>query len=541
MLAAKHGNDFDGFLIGAPLTSHTLTSSSSAFRQWANKDLAAGTVTDPKVAATIQRLTAACDGLDGVVDGLLSEPRVCRESAQLNVCGQPNAASPPNCLTQTEAEVVDIALDGPRNDFGRRVWFPPGRSTQISLAVPSNGQGANAVFAWANRNLAFDWRTGPRTDWDDLVQLATGTIGDFTDTASPDLGLAKDHGAKILMWQGLSDQLVPFQSNIYYYGKVLDSYGGAEAVLPWFRYFLAPGVAHCGGGVGPQPQSLLNTLMAWAEGGPAPDSILASGAGRTRPLCPFPQIAIWDGVGNPNLAASFTCGGNVQTKEAKCDGLIARYKHETEAGLEPAGGEDDISCGFAFLPVTEAALSPDAVNGWFRSPTVTLTASDRDGDLDRTEYRLDSSGTWTTYAGPFQVSSDGAHTLEYRSIDRLGHVEVAKSVAFRTDATAPALAGLPASCEIWPPTSKMVQVASVTALDALSGLAPGAPSIVVESNETLDASDVEVSGGIVRVRASRLGRGEGRRYEIRVEAADLAGNTASAVATCVVPRDQGGS
>ena len=539
MLAAKHGEDFDGFLVGAPFTNHTRTSSGGAFRQWANQDLAASSVTDPKMAATIQRLIAACDSLDGIVDGLLNEPRACRESAHVNVCGQPNAAAPPNCLTPPEADVIDIVLDGPRNDLGKRVWFPSGRATLVSLTVPSNGQGGNGVFAWANKDLDFDWRDGPRTDWDDLVQLSTNTLGDHTDTATPVLGVAKDSGAKILMWQGSADAQVPFQSNIYYYGKVLDFYGGAENVHPWFRYFLAPGVAHCGGGAGPQPQNLFTTLMAWAEGGPAPDSILASGGGRTRPLCPFPQTALYDGVGNPSLAASFACGGDVQTREAKCDGLIARYKHETGAGLEPAGGEDDISCGFAFLPMTEASLSPDALNGWFRNPTATLTATDRDGDLDRTEYRLDSSGSWTTYAGPFQVAGDGLHTLEYRSIDRLGHVEPAKSLAFKIDATVPVLSGLPASCEVWPPNNKMVQVAAVAASDALSGLA-GAATVEVQSNEAVDAADVQVSGGIVNVRAFRLGTGDGRRYEIRAEAVDLAGNTTTGVATCIVPRDQGG-
>ena len=85
----------------------------------------------------------------------------------------------------------------------------------------------------------------------------------------------------------------------------------------------------------------------------------------------------------------------------------------------------------------------------------------------------------------------------------------------------------------------MVQVAAVAASDALSGLA-GAATVEVQSNEALDAADVQVSGGIVNVRAFRLGTGDGRRYEIRAEAVDLAGNTTTGVATCVVPRDQGG-
>jgi feruloyl esterase len=537
VLASKYGTDFDGFLIGAPHTNHTRNSSGGSFRQWANKDIAGGSVTDAKYSATIDTLVAACDGLDGVVDGLLSEPRACKASAQLNICGQPGAASAPNCLSAIEAEVVDIALDGPRNDLGKRVWFPSGRATDLSLALPANGQGGNGIFAWANKDLAFDWRTGPRSNWDDLVQLATNTFADYIDMGTPDLSLAKDHGAKIIMWHGMADNQIPFQSTVYYYSKVLDFYGGAANVSPWYRFFLAPGVSHCGGGLGPQPQNLFNTLVAWAEGGAAPDSILSSGGGRTRPLCPFPQAAIYDGTGSPNLAASFTCGGNIQTREATCDGLIARFKHEAEAGLEPSGGEDDISCGLAFLPVTTAALSPDAMNGWYRNPMVTLNASDKDGDFDHTEFLLDSAGEWTPYVGSFQVTGDGQHTLQYRSVDKLGHVEATQTLTFKIDATAPVVEGMPGSCTIWPPDDKMVVVGAVTATDALSGVASGSPTITVHSNEALAPSDVDIDGGVVRVRASRRGTGDGRIYTITAQAADLAGNAAIDVSTCLVPHD----
>ena len=540
VLASKYGDDFDGFLIGAPHTNHTRNSSGGSFRQWANKDLAGGSVTDAKFAATIDRLVAACDGLDGVIDGLLNEPRACKASAKLNVCGEPGAAAPPNCLTPLEADVVDIALDGSRNDLGKRVWFPSGRATDLSLALPANGQGGNGIFAWANKDLDFDWRTGPRSDWDDLVQLATNTFADYIDMGTPDLSLTKDHGAKIVMWHGLADNQISFQSNIYYFSKVLDFHGGDANVSPWFRFFLAPGVGHCGGGLGPQPQNVFNTMVAWAEGGDAPDSILSSGGGRTRPLCPFPQTAIYDGTGNPNLAASFSCGGNIQTKEAKCDGLITKFKHEAEGGLERLGGEDDISCGLAFMPVTSAALSPGATNGWYRNPLVTLSASDQDGDLDRIEYRLTGTSAWTPYVTPFSVTGDGEHALQYRSVDKLGHIEATKTLSFKNDVTAPMLAGMPGSCVIWPPKDNMITVATIAASDGLSGVAPASLVITVDSNEPLTPTDLIIKGGVVQVRANRLGTGDGRIYDIVAEAADLAGNTARAAATCFVPHDHSG-
>ena len=537
VLASKYGNDFDGFLIGAPHTNHVQNSTGGSFRQWANKDLAGGSVTDAKFAATVDTLVNACDALDGVVDGILSEPRTCKASAALNICGQPGASSAPNCLTATEADVIDIAMDGARNDLGHRVWFPSGRATDLSLALPATGTGGNGVFGWANKDMTFDWRTGPRSDWDDLVQLATNTVADYVNMGTPDLSLARDHGAKILMWHGLADNQIPFQSNIYYYSKVLDYYQGADSVSPWFRFFLAPGVNHCGGGIGPQPQSLFNTMVNWAENGVAPDSILASGGGRTRPLCPFPQTALFDGVGNPNFAASFHCGGNIQTKEAKCDGLIVKLKHETGGVIEPLNGEDDVSCGLASPPATTATLSPEAFNGWHRNPTVTLDVTDPDSDVDHTEYSLDAASGWTTYVGPFQVSGDGEHTLQYRSIDRAEHVETTHSVRFAIDATAPVISGMPLACALWPANNKFVQVAAVTAADNLSGVAPGSFTIGVLTNEPGTESDIIITAGMVQVRATRLGSGTGRVYTVDSQVSDVAGNMTTATATCTVPHD----
>ena len=538
VLAAKYGNDFDGFLIGAPHTNHVQNSAGPMIGGWANKDIANGSVTAAKFAATVDRLVKACDALDGVVDNLLTEPRMCKAGAVVNICGAPGAANAPDCLTTTEASVVDITLDGARNDLGRRVWFPFGRAAALGIGIPP-ATGFNGVFGWANKDMTFDWRPSPLSNLDDLTQLATNTVADYINMSTPNLDLAKNHGAKILMWQGLADQLIPFQSNIYYYSEVLDYYGGQDNVSPFFRFFLAPGVQHCGGGAGPQPQNLFDTMVDWAQNGVAPDSIMSAGGGRTRPLCPFPQTAIYDGAGDPNVASSFKCGGNIQTKEAKCDGLIAKFKHETEAAMESLGGEDDISCGFAFLPVTVAELSPSPVNGWYRDPTVTLRASDKDLDLDHTEYLLDSGGSWATYAGPFQVTGDGEHRLQYRSVDKVGHVESVQSLSFKIDATAPAFSGLPVKCTIWPPNNKLVEVAAVTASDNGSGVAANALSVSVVSNEPVDASDIVVQGGTVKVRAQRLGNGTGRSYVINARVSDVAGNSGSATATCTVPHDQG--
>jgi hypothetical protein len=534
VLAHKYGQDFDGFLIGAPHTNHVQNSTSGAFRQWANKDIAGGSVTTAKVTAAVNRMVAECDGQDGVIDGILNEPRACRASAALNVCGQPGAPTDETCLTPEEAQVIDIAMDGARNDLGHRVWFSTGRATSVGLDIPATGTAGNGVFGWAKKDMDFDWRTGPRSDWDDLHQLATTTVAQYINMGSPNLDLARDRGAKILMWHGLADNLIPFESNIYYYSKVLDNYGGADNVSPWFRFFLAPGVAHCGGGNGPQPQNLFETMVNWAENDAAPESLAATGGGRTRPLCQFPQTAIYDGVGDPNVAASFSCGGNIQTKEARCNGLIVRFQHETGSVYEPLGGEDDVSCGFAAVPVTRARFSPRAINGWYSDPAVTITATDPDDDLARTEYKLDYEDEWTTYTGRFRITRDGQHRLSFRSADRAEHVESAQVVAFANDATAPVISGLPApSCTIRRADDSLVKIAAVGAHDGLSGIAEHSLSIRVISNEHLDRSDVVIKGGDVFVRAQRSGRGA-RTYTVVADVADVAGNPATATGTCTV-------
>jgi hypothetical protein len=353
VLAWMYGNDFDGFLIGAPHTNHSRTSSGSSWRSWVNLEIAGGSVTQDKINSTVSRFIEACDAQDGLVDGLLSDPRTCKASATINICGAPGAATDGTCLNAAEAQVIDMAMEGAHNDLGKKVWVSYGRGSMASMAVPppgASGTGGNGIFGWANKDMTYDFRLHPLSDWDDVHQLGTQTVGAYIDMGSPDLDLTRNHGGKILMWHGLADQLIPFEQNIYYYNEVVDNYQGLDEVTPWFRFFLAPGVTHCGGGVGPQPLNLFNTMVNWVENGVAPDSILAATTtGRTRPLCPFPQTAIYDGVGDPERASSFKCGGNLETKENKCNGLLVLYQDETRPHYERLGGVDAVSCGLVPL------------------------------------------------------------------------------------------------------------------------------------------------------------------------------------------------
>jgi hypothetical protein len=202
-------------------------------------------------------------------------------------------------------------------------------------------------------------------------------------------------------------------------------------------------------------------------------------------------------------------------------------------------------------PGTLASATPGAnANGWNKTPvTVTLGATDNAGGsgVKEVHYSLDGASTASQVisggTATVTISAEGTTTLTYFAVDNAGNRETAKTLTVRIDRTAPTVTGLPSNCSLWPPDHALVQVASVTARDGLSGLA-GASTLTVTSNEPENgtgdgdlAPDVVISGGTVQVRAERAGSGSGRVYTITATASDLAGNTTTQTATCSVPHD----
>jgi len=197
-------------------------------------------------------------------------------------------------------------------------------------------------------------------------------------------------------------------------------------------------------------------------------------------------------------------------------------------------------------PVTTAAAAPPPnANSWNSADvTVTLTATDIGSGVKQITYS--STGAQTTpstvvagHTATVQVTAEGLTTLTWFAQDVAGNYEVARQLTVRIDKTRPSIAGMPAAdCSIWPPNGQMVRIATVTAGDALSGLAAGSPAVTATSNES-DPGSIAISGGVVMVRASRLAGGSGRVYTITATAADKAGNTTTVTRTCTVPHDQG--
>ena len=129
---------------------------------------------------------------------------------------------------------------------------------------------------------------------------------------NPDLEAFRSRGGKLIMYHGWSDQLIVPENSVKYYASVVDRIG-RERADQFIRLFMAPGVQHCRGGPGPDTFDSVAALDAWVEkGGVAPNSVIASRVvngkvDRTRPLCPYPQVAVYKGSGSTDDASSFAC------------------------------------------------------------------------------------------------------------------------------------------------------------------------------------------------------------------------------------------
>jgi len=369
-LAQKYGDEFDGFLVGAPAIYWQQFRLSDAWPALVARDklTAIGkTLTVAQFNAANASAIAACDGADGVVDGLIDDPRACKFSAAANICGKPGAPAAPNCLDADQAAAIDTIWDGPHNHLGKRIWHPfdrgvPGGTLINFGALPSS---AGQVMAYDHRDLTFSvsnlfsdaaaiaaaGNPPNAITYEDEATLGAKNTADFMDTQDPDLREVKQHGGKIIMWQGAADQLIRWRDSVDYYRRVATFFGDGEAdftqLQSWFRYYHAPGVAHCGGGVGPQPVDLFGALVNWVENGVAPDSILSQGgavATRTRPLCPWPTTAIYNGTGSTDDAKNFHCGGNLDNNRvARCEMPRTKYQYENTGALNTE--ETDISPG----------------------------------------------------------------------------------------------------------------------------------------------------------------------------------------------------
>jgi hypothetical protein len=203
---------------------------------------------------------------------------------------------------------------------------------------------------------------------------------------------------------------------------------------------------------------------------------------------------------------------------------------------------------------TAQATPPPNLQGWNNSDVkVTLSARDNPGGIvKQIEYSLSGAQTAAPQVvigdtASINVVNEGVTTIHFFATDVAGNVEPPTSLTVRIDKTRPVISGMPAGCSLWPPNHELVTVGTVTASDALSGVAAGSLQVKGTSNEGSDdphSPDIVITpngvgGFVIQLRAERSGKGNDRVYNLTATVGDLAGNTAVATANCTVPHDKG--
>jgi hypothetical protein len=358
VLAQELGPELDGILANAPAIYWTRFQTAQLWGQVVMKELVGGPIASAKLAQVTASAVEACDADDGVTDGVIDDPRTCTFSAKENVCGEPTAPAS-NCLTAAEAEAVDRIWDGPRNPEGNKIWFGLDRGTDLGAGFGLNSatpfELGISQFHWDEHDRDFDWSKVTIDGYAKVAENGSRNIADVTDTFG-NLDEFKQSGGKLLTYVGTNDQLIMPRGVIHYYRQMASHYDDGkpdfEGLQSFYRLFRAPGVGHCGGGAGPQPQNAFEALVDWVEKGKAPETILAqtknrSGeVARSRPLCPYPQTAIYNGSGSTDDAGNFHCGGNLENPEVVCRDVLVKYKEEASGPPDYSGtGVNQGMCG----------------------------------------------------------------------------------------------------------------------------------------------------------------------------------------------------
>jgi len=319
--AQRYPNDFDGIIARAPAWNFT------ALMMAGNKNAktffasAATQLSPAKISTLSNAVLAACDNLDNVVDGIISNPARCNfNPASLTCVG----ADSDSCLTAAQVATVNTfysvyRFSDPANTAYYIGWPAGGESDPVGWPVWTASL-TNGLPSFSSRFIQYF-----------LLQDATYNALNFVpenylplianraaliDAGSTDYSAYRARGGKLILWHGTNDWAISFNSTALHYNATVAAAGSQAAADQFVEFFPAPGVQHCYGGAGPDFVDLLTPLQNWVERNSPPSSQNLSmvkfttqpfAITNTRPLCKFPRYPRYSGVGPVNVATSYSC------------------------------------------------------------------------------------------------------------------------------------------------------------------------------------------------------------------------------------------
>ncbi len=365
--AQRYPDSFDGIIAGAPIYDFSQKQAYNA--GWVSSALFGnnreGLVPLSKLQMLSEAVYANCDTEDGLEDGIIDDPRECSFDPLTHLKQCPEGTDSDDCFTPAQIEAIVKIYEGPGDLYTREgnypghvvgaEWMEPERSgpftggwdlyfiglTEASREDAASGgldsYGGDRFQPVQLRNSSNFFRYfasyPDMPDFDATVDLDFSSLPprfaseDTVDATDPDLSAFRNRGGKIVMWHGWADVgLIPMRT-IEYYEKVQSTMGATETD-DFLRLFMLPGMYHCSGGPGPDTFDDLTALERWVEQDIQPDRITAYNlpasteanyvaerkgldeldqALMSRPICPYPEVARYDGTGSTDDAANFMC------------------------------------------------------------------------------------------------------------------------------------------------------------------------------------------------------------------------------------------
>ncbi len=324
--AQRYPDDFDGIIANAPWVDQTGFTIGAL---WNQRALNESPVSAGKLATLANSVMEKCDAVDGLGDGLIDDPRQCdfKVARDVPVCAAGDDSD--SCLTPAQAAAVQKVYDGPRDASGRQLFpgFMPGSEALVSgpngtasgwsgLIAPPTAGASSADFNLAEGTMRYLVPLTPQPQWDyrsfnfdtDTGQLDRWSrLADATDI---NLRAFRAKGGKLLMTYGWADAILQPLMGVHYYEQAVTANG--DNGTDFLRLFMLPGMAHCAGGVGPDQHDPVTAIIDWVETNRAPALLTAKRIVngetlRSRPLCPYPQVARYRGQGSIDEAANFAC------------------------------------------------------------------------------------------------------------------------------------------------------------------------------------------------------------------------------------------